>query len=61
MAKTKNKMRDDAVEILHRRLISGNQDRMPNLRKFALTMLWQEKSTVFHEIVILHDFYIISS
>lgn len=33
MAKTKNKTRDDAVEILHRRLISGNQERMAELEK----------------------------
>lgn len=33
MAKTKNKKTDDAVEILHRRLISGNPDRIIELEK----------------------------
>ncbi len=33
MAKTKNKTRDDAVEILHRRLVAGNPERMAELEK----------------------------
>ena len=33
MAKTKNKLTDDAVEILHRRLVAGKPERMAELEK----------------------------
>lgn len=33
MAKTKNKQTDDAVEILHRRFIDGNPEKMAELEK----------------------------
>ena len=33
MGKTKNKPTDDAVEILHRRLISGSQEKMAELER----------------------------